>query len=59
MVLWLWRRTATEKEMVIANICSMLRTLDEEQIRAVYMVVKELYELMNYYNYTSSSPGGQ
>lgn len=48
-----------EKEMVIANICSMLRTLEEGQIRAVYMVVKELYELLNYYNYTSSSPGGQ
>lgn len=48
-----------EKEMVIANICSMLRTLEDGQIRAVYMVVKELYELLNYYDYTSSSPGGQ
>lgn len=48
-----------EKELVIANICSMLKTLEDGQIRAVYMVVKEIYELLNYYNYTSSAPIGQ
>lgn len=32
-----------EKGPVIAHISLMLKYLDEEAIRAVYMVVKELY----------------
>lgn len=48
-----------EKELVIANICSMLKTLEDVQIRAVYMIVKEIYELLHYHNYTSSAPIGQ
>lgn len=48
-----------EKELVIANIFSMLKTLEDVQIRAVYMIVKEIYELLHYHNYTSPAPIGQ
>lgn len=36
-----------EKEPVISHIALMLKYLDEASIRAVYMVVKELYSLQD------------
>lgn len=36
-----------EKKLIARNIAGMVEQLGEGQIRAVYMVVKELYELTN------------
>lgn len=33
------------KSLIIEHICLMLKHLDNTGIRAVYMVVKELYEM--------------
>lgn len=35
-----------EKELVILNIETMMKRLDDDHIRAIYMIVKELYKLM-------------
>ena len=39
-----------EKELVILNIETMMKRLDDENIRAIYMIVKELYRLNTYNN---------
>lgn len=43
-----------EKDLIARNIAGMVERLGEWQIRAVYMVVKELYELANEQNYFTS-----
>lgn len=43
-----------EKDLIARNIAGMVERLGEGQIRAVYMVVKELYELTNEQNYFTS-----
>lgn len=50
-----------EKDLIARNIAGMVEQLGEGQIRAVYMVVKELYELTNEQKYYTpqSKPGQQ
>lgn len=43
-----------EKDLIARNIAGMVEQLGEGQVRAVYMVVKELYELTNSQNYFTS-----
>lgn len=43
-----------EKDLIARNIAGMVEQLGEGQVRAVYMVVKELYELTNAQNYFTS-----
>lgn len=43
-----------EKDLIARNIAGMVEQLGEGQVRAVYMVVKELYELTNEQNYFTS-----
>ena len=43
-----------EKKLIARNIAGMVEQLGEGQVRAVYMVVKELYELTNEQNYFTS-----
>ena len=43
-----------EKKLIARNISGMVEQLGEGQVRAVYMVVKELYELTNAQNYFTS-----
>lgn len=39
-----------DKELVILNIETMMKRLDDDHIRAIYMIVKELYKLKTYNN---------
>ena len=39
-----------EKELVILNIETMMKLLDDDHIRAIYMSVKELYKRKTYNN---------
>lgn len=49
-----------EKDLIARNIAGMVEQLGEGQIRAVYMVVKELYELNNEQKYyTPQTMSGQ
>ena len=39
-----------EKELVILNIETMMKRLDDDHILAIYMIVKELYKFKTYNN---------